>query len=132
MLPKKVVWETKKAAWERAVTELCDEVEGWATEKGWSVARQIKQMPEEGWGAYTLPFLSIRTPESAIDVDPIGRNIIEADGRVDIVSFPALNRMLLLRIRDEWRLKTDARVDWPNPWNKETFFHLVHALASAA
>lgn len=131
-MPKKIDWEAKRMAWERAVAGLCDEVEGWARQQGWDVARQTKSLQEEYLGSYTLPFLSIGSPEVTIHVDPVGRNIIGAEGRVDILSFPSLNRMLLIRLGDRWRLKTDARIDWPNPWNKETFFELVHALASAA
>jgi hypothetical protein len=77
-----------------------------------------------------VPELSVRLGGGHLIVEPIGRNIIGADGRVDITSFPSLNRMLLVRVDDKWVIKTDARIDWPLPWSKDAFLQLADILIS--
>lgn len=93
---------------------------------------QGKPIAEDHIGQYTAPALFIQTPTGKIHVEPIGCNIVGAEGRVDIESFPSLNRLLLVLVNGEWKIKTDSRVDWPEPWSETAFIRLVDALTSAA
>lgn len=124
-------WGAKKKAWIKQVQELCAEVKQWAEEEKWAVKETNKQISEDHIGSYEVPALVIQSTQGRIHIDPIGCNIVGAEGRVDIFTFPAMNRMLLVRIGDAWELETDSRVTWPKSWSKETFVDIVKALAAA-
>jgi len=124
-------WDAKKAAWIGQVNELCAEVKRWAEEEGWAVQEAGKEIVEDEIGPYEVPFLVIQTPQGQIHIDPVGCNIVGAKGRVDVLTWPALNRMLLVRVGRGWEFQTDSRVRWPQPWGKETFLEIVKALAAA-
>lgn len=130
-MPKKTDWDQERIEWVEALRVLCDEIKGWAEARHWFVHEDEKLLSEERLGRYAAPTLFIQSPQGRIQVDPIGRDILGADGRVDILSFPSLNCMLLLRVGGLWLLKTESGIDWPEPWNADTFFKLANALACA-
>jgi hypothetical protein len=115
-------------AWLTAVHQLIDQVAAWAKDRKWAVDRQEKQVNESRLGSYSVPVLVVRAPAGLVYVEPVARYVAKADGRVDLYSFPSMNRMMLLRVGDEWSLKTDSGVKWPEPWGKQTFVHLVGLL----
>lgn len=131
-MPKEIDWTSKRQAWVRLINDLCRTIKRWADNQGWSVSEEQKTIEEEHMGRYTVPSLTIQTPSARIYIDPVGRNIIGAEGRVDIFSFPTLNRMLLVRISGKWRLKTESRIDWPKAWGEKAFAELVRNLGAAA
>jgi len=131
-MAQEIDWVTKKQDWVRVVKTLCGTIERWAERQGWTVSSEEKTVEEQGLGRYTVPALLIHTPTTTVRIDPVGRNIIGAEGRVDITSFPTMNRMLLVRVDGKWHLKTESRVDWPKPWNERTFVALVKNLGAAA
>jgi hypothetical protein len=79
-------------------------------------------------GSNTAPVLSILAPAGQIQLDPIARYAAKSSGRVDLIAWPSLNRMLLIRVGDKWKIKTDSGIDWPETWNQPTFEHLVELL----
>jgi len=95
------------------------------------VQRDQKRIEGDATGPYAVPCLMIQTPQLRLHVDPIGYDIVGADGRVDILAWPSLNRMLLLRRGGEWKLYTDSRVKWPEPWGERAFEGLVEALSES-
>lgn len=122
-------WQAKRDRWLTDVRQLLAQIGEWGREEGWLVQEQEKQLSEDYIGTYTAPTLFIQMPSGRIHIDPVGVNIIGGDGRVDILAFPELTRMLLIRFGDTWRLKTDSRVDWPQPWGKTAFMDLARALS---
>jgi len=116
--------------WVSLVQDLCGTIESWARERKWFVHREEKTITEEHLGSYAVPVLLIQAGQGRIHVEPIGRNIIGAEGRIDISSFPSLNRMLLIRVNGRWVLRTDSGVDWPDHWSKKAFVNLVRALTA--
>ena len=62
----------------------------------------------------------------------MARGIAKGDGRVDLVAWPSLTRMLLIRVGDTWKIKTDSGVDWPEAWNWKTFERLTELLTTSA
>ncbi len=124
-------WQVKRARWLSDVRGLLAEIRQWAEEEGWLVQEQEKQVSEDFVGTYAVPTLFVQMPIGRIHIDPVGVNIIGGEGRVDILAFPELTRMLLIRFSDGWRLKTDSRVDWPQPWGKKAFIEVAKALSSA-
>ena len=62
-------------------------------------------------------------------VEPVARDVVKADGRVDLYAFPSMNRMMLVRVGGKWVLKTDSGVKWPEPWGEQTFARLTELLS---
>ena len=130
-MPKKIDLNKKLDDWRELVESLMADITKWAQQQGWQVHQDEKFITEENLGEYSVPDLVIRLPEGRIAVEVAGRNTIGADGRVDISAFPSLNRMLLVRVGDKWKIKTDSHVAWPKDWGKDTFIELAKILASS-
>jgi hypothetical protein len=128
----KIDWERKRDDWLVKLRDLMNSIRSWAEQRRWFVDEQEKIVEEDHIGRYTVPTLFIQAPAGKIHVEPIGCNIIGAQGRVDIESFPSLNRLLLILVDGEWKIKTDSRIEWPEPWSEKAFVRLVEALNSAA
>jgi hypothetical protein len=121
-----------RAQWLALVDQLVGEVEAWAKARNWAVHRDQKVSRESRLGEYIVPVLSILAPAGRIQIDPVARYIAGGDGRIDLLSWPSLTRMLLIRAGDQWVLKTDSGVEWPEGWNQQTFARLVELLSAAA
>lgn len=128
----RIDWERRRDDWLVKLRELMDSIKTWAEQRRWFVDEHEKTIEEDDVGKYTVPTLFIQAPSGKIVVEPIGCNIIGAQGRVDIESFPSLNRLLLILVDGEWKIKTDSRIEWPEPWSEQSFINLVKALTSAA
>lgn len=119
--------------WLQDLTDLMDQIESWAKAKsGWSVERQQRHLNESRYGEYDAPQIFIHTGQIKLYVTPIGRDIPGCEGRVDLETFPGLIRMMLLREKGQWKIKTDSYVDWPEEWNRETFYKLISTLSKTS
>lgn len=127
-MPRRSNWDKKRDDWISLVSNLCSEVKQWSKAKRWTVLEDKKDVTEEHLGTYQLPTLTIVAPKGRIHVDPIGVNVVGADGRIDLLSYPSLNRLLLVRKGADWSLYTDSLVPWPDRWGKDCFAKLVEAL----
>jgi hypothetical protein len=124
-----VDWEAKKNQWVRQVTELMEQIKGWVEkEPGWGAAPFQKEMEEQALGTYSLPALQLRTPQGNLFVTPVARNVVGAEGRVDLEGFPSLNRLLLILNQGRWQVATDSGVVLPLEWSSETFMKLAREL----
>lgn len=116
--------------WLSLLQNLFKEIKSWAEEENWSIHEDRTTIREKEIGEYDAPFLVIVAGTTRIHVEPVGREIVGAEGRVDISAFPTMNRMVLVRTKSKWVLKTDSYVEWPLPWSKDSFLGLVKALAA--
>jgi len=123
-----VDWQARKNSWVNAVSQLLGEIETWAQTRGWDVLRETKRLDEELVGNYELQRLTVKHPGGRLYVDPIGTNILGAEGRVDLENYPTLNTLLLILEQGKWQVFTDARVPWPVKWGRECFYEIVDAL----
>jgi len=130
--PEAIDWEHKRDDWLAHVKVLMGTIKQWVEQRHWFVDEQEKSVVEDHIGSYAVPTLFIQAPSGKIHVEPVGCNIVGAEGRVDIEAFPSLSRLLLVLINGEWKIRTDSRVDWPEPWSEKAFIRLVDALTSAA
>jgi len=130
-LGKKVDWEARRNSWCEFVNALMKDVEAWAGRRKWPVDRQEKTVTEDHAGTYSVPELNVKVPGGYLTLEPVGCNVIGADGRVDITAFPSLDRVMLVLVGKEWRLKTDSGVPWPKLWCEETFEELAQLLTSS-
>lgn len=115
--------------WIELVSSLIDDIEGWCGKLGWSASRASKKTSEEYIGTYEVPCLTIHTPSGRIHIDPMGVNIIGAEGRIDILAYPSMNRLFLMRKNSRWSLFTESRVQWPQEWGETAFKEIVQSLA---
>ena len=124
--------DRERDAWVRTVDALLADVERWSRQRNWLVARQPKTIDDDnGFGPYQTEVLFVQCGQGRVYLDPIGRFVARADGRVDLCAFPSLNRVMLLRRGDTWRVMTDSGVAWPKPWGDETFAELALELADS-
>lgn len=131
--------------WEKQTRQLADDVETWVrqeTNRGWRVEREEKELAEEVVGGlYHVPIITIHAPQGRLILEPIARGIVGAQGRIDLYAWPSLFRVMLLhkpRGKDnsedqplEWVVRTESGLDWPLPWNRETFLNLAQSLLNA-
>ena len=130
-MPKKIDRNKTREDWCKQLEALFDQIATWAQEERWLINRDEKMLSEDGLGEYMAPDLVIRLPEGRITVDVIGRNVVGAQGRVDISAFPSLHRMILVRMGGKWKIKTDSMIEWPRPWGKKAFVEVAKVLATA-
>lgn len=124
-----------RVEWLQTVGELADQVCGWvAHQKKWAVLpRPDKEITEEPLGTYPVPVMQIQTKKGTAVLEPVARNVRGSDGCVDLYAYPTLFRVrLLYREADHtWTIRTDSGLNWPHPWNEETFVELVNGLIGA-
>jgi hypothetical protein len=126
--------DEERARWIDMVSGFTDEVSDWAREKNWRVDVKPLERSEELLGTYHVPLLIIQTDRGAVIIEPVARVVAGFEGRIDVYSYPARFRVMLLRSSGNgvWRIRTDSRVYLPQPWSKETFVQLVQDLTAAS
>jgi hypothetical protein len=122
----------EREVWLSLVDKLLSQIEEWAGQRKWQTRREDKTLTEEIIGTYSVPVLQIKLPAGVLYVDPVARYVIGAEGRVDLYSWPTLQRLLLIRRADKWVLKTDSLIDWPQTWSRKTFYELAENLTKVA
>lgn len=130
-MPKKAALIDKaqlRDEWIACVKALHSDIRKWAKTKRWPVDEEEKEVAEELTGPYPIPLLKVKTTGGILYVDPVARDVLGADGRVDIYSWPSLQRLLLIRQHGQWTLQTDSGVEWPEAWDRETFIRLAQQL----
>jgi|SRR6185437_3113820 len=124
--------ESRRSQWLGWMESIASDVKVWAESAGWLVHRNQKEMDEPGLGNYEAPVLQIKTPSGHLIVEPVALQVIGAQARIDLYAWPSLNRVKLVRIKDQWTVRTDSGIDWPKAWSRETFLELAQQLTSAA
>jgi hypothetical protein len=120
-----------QTAWVSVLAKVIDDIEAWAKASSWLVSRKEKTISEEHTGTYAVPVLDIKTPGGWVVVDPIGREVLGCDGRIDIYSFPTLHRVLLVREHGGWVLQTESGLPLHQKWGRKAFVTLVGDLTAA-
>ena len=66
-------------------------------------------------------------------LEPMAYNSATGIGRVDFYVWPAMYRVRLIckPSLNDWTVKTDSGLDWPHPWNRETFAQIARGFLSA-
>lgn len=99
-------WPALRQQWLDALSQLEVTVEEWLkplTQEGiLRLQREPVQLSEDGLGTYEVHRLRIQVGRYTVTMEPVGRNIIGAEGRADIVG-PAGRRTIVLQ-DGEWKL----------------------------
>lgn len=121
-----------QAQWIKDTNDLMSQVKEWSVQAGWTTKADEVTVTENAVGTYSVPVLTISSPEGQLTVEPIALRTPELDGRVDLYGYPSLARMLLLRDTEGantvWRVRTNDDVDWPLAWGQETFYQIAKGL----
>ncbi len=121
-------WDQRRMEWVASVKKLVDQLADWAAAAQWTVERGSKTISEKKTEAYEVPTLLIHIGDDEIRVNPIGKLLFRAEGRVDLEARPTLNRVKLIADGSEWKIITESNVPIRSPWNFETFVQLVRDL----
>lgn len=121
--------------WRRNLENLFNEIRLWLTpltENGViSIQDQSRQIIEEGLGAYDVPMLII-TPAGSppLQIEPIARLVIGAQGRVDIKSGSRLLTLLRTFDDDGWVLLAKGAVGGPQfpKFDQNMLFSIIDEL----
>ena len=130
--------EAQKAIqeWTAAVNALLQQVQRWIEEDrpDWEIDFSSADVTEASSGSYTIPVLEISNPAGRLILEPVGRDVFGAKGRIDFYAWPSLYRVMLLRsfADEEWVIRTESGIDWPQPWGKHSFLTVAEQLLSAA
>ncbi len=121
-------WENRRRQWIGRVEALINQIDEWANAAGWATARTSRSVRERRLGEYDVPVLRVRLPGGELHVNPVGLNVVGADGRVDIEAFPNLNRVKLIGRGDHWEIFTDSNIPLRQPWSADTFAQVARDL----
>jgi len=118
--------------WVSVVEQLAHQVESWCQQRNWAVSISERRISESAYGEYAVPELMIRSPSGTVYLEPVARDVAGARGRVDLLAWPSLTRMMLIRRGKDWVLQTDSGIDWPEPWGPQAFEKIVGLINAAA
>lgn len=122
--------------WTAAAGALLHQVEQWVAEDRpeWRIEYSSADVTEVSSGSYTIPVLEIVAPNGRLMLEPVGRDVYGARGRIDLYAWPSMYRVMLLRsfASDEWVIRTESGIDWPQPWGKPGFLAVADRLLKVA
>ena len=121
-------WDQRRGEWVVRVVKLVDQLADWAAAAQWTVERGSKTISEKRAENYEVPTLLIHVGDQEIRVNPIGKLLFRAEGRVDVEARPTLNRVKLIADGSDWKIMTDSNVPIRSPWNFQSFVQLVRDL----
>jgi hypothetical protein len=103
---------------------LLEEISEWSRQQGWTI--DTNPFPES---SSSRPDLLITTPNGSVTLWAYEDLVGWGTGRVDLMEYPTLRRVMLLYDEgQEWRVRTDSGIYWPQPWSRETYYDLVERL----
>jgi hypothetical protein len=129
-------WDEIRKEWITEVNRLFDEVEGWLhkwTGKGYlAVRRSSITLSEEHLGDYEIPQLELIAGPERIVLEPLGRHILGALGRIDLylAGFKSDARMVLwledVEGSRRWEVWRDKYGGPRLPFNQETLERIMN------
>jgi hypothetical protein len=125
----------ERERWTTDLRQLLETIDNWAQKRHWSTHWDQKQISESKLGGeYAAPYLIVQSPQGRIHVEPVARYVAgRVTGRVDLLAWPSMRSLMLVRINNQWIVETDSGIRWPQSWGEETFVSIVNdALLSAA
>ncbi|HET6386697.1 MAG TPA: hypothetical protein VFJ58_25170 [Armatimonadota bacterium] len=121
--------------WQAQVKQLLGQVETWAKEQGWEVARTKTKIQEFELPPYNTQSLEIRIADKTrAHLEPIARFTLNGKGVVELYGWPGLRRVRLQPAKTNgaltWIVMTDSGIPLHQPWNAENFYILVNDLVA--
>ena len=120
--------------WRQIIATLEEDILTWCQEKNWAVmVSETKVMDvRPQYGFYTIPSLSIETPEGKLIIEPMP-HALDGTGLVKFYAWPTLYRVRLLYRggQTHWEIMTDSGIPMHMDWSRQTFLTLAHDLLNA-
>jgi len=114
--------------WQEAVSNLFTKIENWlapAMSEGLNLKRYMTEIDEKGLGKYTVPALELEFEGIQVKIEPVGRLVVGARGRVDISSPLGIYHLVRLGPeKDGWYLIRES-VDDRKRLTKQTLEELL-------
>ena len=122
------VREAERVSWVAELKSIVDQAEQWSRRQDWTVRRDSKPITEPMLGTYTVPVLLIHTPQGRLILDPIGRDIVGAEGRIDLCVMPSYDPMPLVKGEHGWEFWSPQSQSPGRSWNEADFVAVVKQL----
>jgi hypothetical protein len=130
---KRIVALTGKAVlaeWMDALSQFMHQAETWALARDWGVKRDTIAKEEEILGSYDAPRLLIHTLDNKrFFLEPTGRNIVAATGRVDLTIIPSEDSVGIFRNGKGWFVMPLGLTERNRPWTRAVFYSTLDRLA---
>ena len=117
--------------WLLHLDQLFKDIETWlepAKKEGLEIERGKVEISEEYLGTYLAPVLEIAFAGTKVRLEPVGRNVIGAFGRVDVFSPLGVHKLVLLT--DGWYLVIGGP-EQRLPLTQDTFEDFLRKVFSA-
>lgn len=115
-------WQLRLEEWVDAVGQFVSEATSWAQKQGWGTRTDSKTVTEESLGTYEVPVLLIQTLQGRVLLDPVARNIVGAEGRIDFCVFPSYDSEMIIRESGNWRVYDSRRTaNSARDWSEAVF-----------
>ena len=122
------VKEEERASWVAELMSIVDQAEQWSRRQDWAVRRDSKPITEPMLGTYTVPVLLIHTPQGRLILDPIGRDIVGAEGRIDLCVMPSYDPAPLIKGDHGWEFWSAKSQSPGRCWNEVDFVAVAKQL----
>jgi len=122
------VREAERASWIAELKSILDQAEQWSRRQDWTVRRDSKPITEPMLGTYTVPVLLIHTPQGRLILDPIGREIVGAHGRIDLCVMPSYDPMPLVKGENGWEFWSPKSQSTAGSWKEADFVAVAKQL----
>jgi hypothetical protein len=121
-------WQQKLDGWLGEIRQVFDQAKSWAEKREWATKEDEKRLTEDELGTYEVPVLLIHTPQGRLLLDPIARNVFDAEGRIDFCVMPSYDSVILVKNKGIWSFHSTVRNDLRQPWSEESFDHVAREL----
>lgn len=127
---QQVKWQEVKNEWVQTLEAFMNDIRKWLSKQEEDGVVQIKreeiEIREDHLGSYQAPQLRIFIGTSEVKIQPIGRLIIGAIGRIDITSFA--DSYIVLRSSDGgWKYRESLQKEYV-PFNEKSFADILKGM----
>ena len=114
-------WQRKLEEWLADVERIIGQAKAWAEKREWATKLDKLSITEEVFGTYEAPQLLIHTAQGRLLLDPVGKDIIGAQGRFDFCVMPSYDAVPLIKTDGNWEFFPLSREDLRCSWSEESF-----------
>jgi hypothetical protein len=114
-------WQEKLGTWIGEVEQIIKQASTWAEQRGWATKVDQKVITEARIGTYEAPTLLVHTPKGRLLLEPVARDIVGADGRLDFCVMPSYDSVALVKTDGTWGFFSNTRKDLVLPWSEQGF-----------
>lgn len=129
-----VEWNKVKKEWLATLDSFFSQIKEWLDEAKKSKLLEVYDrstvVSEEHFGDYKAPALEIKTKTRAVHIEPVGRLIVGAHGRVDMKSWKDEFIFLYFQDKDKWMYMATKRQGGSYELTEDLFSKLLMKMMS--